>query len=178
MIFSVEWANSPLLVANLTRDIFLPPSYISAMILYLTMVFSMLTGKFLIWKQDSTSKQVSSEVGSASHPRCVGLILTVLFPRKTIMMTGKMTRSGCVLTGDCSLTEPSDDINDWPGPENDHRVTLVGAHQDVAVVVEVHVQPAWQGITECLQWRPGDVLSMNDLRGFCSYSIGYTVAYD
>ena len=50
------------------------------MILYLTMVVSMLTGKFLIWKQDSNSKQVSSEVGSLSQPSLVGFIRTVLLP--------------------------------------------------------------------------------------------------
>ena len=38
------------------------------------------------------------------------------------------------------LTEPSDDVNDWSGSEDDHRVTLVSSDQDIAVIVEVHVQ--------------------------------------
>ena len=88
-----------------------------------------------------------------SRRRCWGIHLKANFLGGGIHVTAELAR----VDPDSLVAKPGDNVDDGPRPQDDHGVALVGAHQEVGVVVEVHVKAAGEGVAEGRDGRAGDV---------------------
>ena len=103
-----------------------------------------------------------------SRRRCWGIHLKANLLGGGIHVTAKLAR----VDPDSLVAKPGDNVDDGPRPQDDHGVALVGAHQEVGVVVEVHVEAAGEGVAEGGDGGAGDVGGQDDLTRLLTQTTG------
>ena len=103
--------------------------------------------------------------------RCWGIHLKANLLGGGIHVTAELAR----VDPDSLVAKPGDYVDDGPRPQDDHCVALVGAHQEVGVVVEVHVEAAGEGVAEGGDRGAGDVGGQDYLAWLLTQTTGPTL---